>query len=182
MILLGRHRFGVSRFHAALHPESAGLPHARGPVVRLGLRFERWLGGRRLDLDAFVDPGADETILSLRWIHAQRGKGSHARPRMTLPDPREPHYLLDEGATVEIAGCTLALGTTRPVRVLPQPPMNGFEDMLLGRDFLAAHRLLLVLDGEEESLSMLLPADDENRQRRERIVAELTEPSSSISR
>lgn len=54
--------------------------------------------------------------------------------------------------------------------------MTGFEDMLLGRDFLAAHRLLFVLDGEDEAFSMLLPADENNRQRRERILAELSEP------
>lgn len=176
MILLGRRGFSVSRFHAEHHPEMADSPLARGPVVRLGLRFERWLGGRPVEADAFVDPGADETILSLRWIEEQGGKGRHARPRMTLPDPREPHYLLDEEATVEIAGATLALGTTRPVRVLPQPPMNGFEDMLLGRDFLTAHRLLFVLDGEEETFSMLLSDDQENRHRRERIRATLTKP------
>jgi hypothetical protein len=143
--------------------------------VRLFLTFERWLGGRRLEADAFVDPGADETILSLRWVREQGGQGSHARPRTTLPDPRAPqHYLLDERATVEIAGCSLALGTARPVRVLPQPPMNGFEDMLLGRDFLAAHGLLFVLDAQDETFSMLLPADEDNRQRRERILAELS--------
>ncbi|KYF55053.1 hypothetical protein BE08_36285 [Sorangium cellulosum] len=177
MILLGRHRFSVSRFHAEHYPDTADSALARGPVVRLGLRFERWLGGRRIEADAFVDPGADETILSLRWIQEQGGKGSQARPRTTLPDPRERHhYLLDEGATVEIAGRTLALGTTRPVRVLPQPPMSGFEDMLLGRDFLAAHGLLFVLDGQEETFSMLLPEDEDNRQRRRRILAELSEP------
>ncbi len=177
MILLGRHPFDVSRFHAERYPETAKSPLARGPVVRLRVSFERWLGGRPLEADAFIDPGADETILSLRWILEQGGKGSQARPRTTLPDPRwRDHYLLDEGTNVEIAGCTLALGTTQPVRILPQPPMNGFEDMLLGRDFLAAHRLLFVLDGEDETFSMLLPDDHDNRRRRERILAELSTP------
>jgi hypothetical protein len=177
MILLGHHRFSVSRYHAEHYPDTARSALARGPVVRLSVKFERWLSGRRLEADAFVDPGADETILSLRWVQEQGGKGRHARPRTTQPNLREPHhYLLDEGATVEIAGCTLALGTTRPVRVLQQPPMTGFEDMLLGRDFLAAHRLLFVLDGEDEAFSMLLPADEDNRLRRKRILAELSEP------
>lgn len=54
--------------------------------------------------------------------------------------------------------------------------MTGFEDMLLGRDFLAAHGLLFVLDGQDEEFSMLLPLDDDNRQRRERILAELSDP------
>ncbi|WP_437925383.1 hypothetical protein WMF37_40985 [Sorangium sp. So ce291] len=177
MILLGRHRFSVSRFHAEHYSATADSALARGPVVRLCLRFERWLGGRRLEADAFVDPGADETILSLRWIQEQGGKGGQARPRTTLPDPRERHhYLLDEVATAEIGGRALALGTTHPVRILPQPPMSGFEDMLLGRDFLAAHRLLFVLDGEEETFSLLLPEDEDNQQRRRRILAELSEP------
>ncbi|MFS8065096.1 MAG: hypothetical protein ACMG6S_01865 [Byssovorax sp.] len=181
MILVGRRQFSVSRFHASQYPDSANLVVARGPVVRLHVTFERWLGGRRIEADAFIDPGADETILSLRWLQEQNEKGKYARPRTTLPDPRvREHYLLDEGATVEIAGCALALGTTRPVRVLAQPPMAGFEDMLLGRDFLAAHGLLFILDGQEEEFSLLFPVDDDNRQRRERILAALSEAPAPV--
>lgn len=175
MILVERRRFSVSRFHTSQYPDSADLAVARGPVVRLHVTFARWLGGRRLEADAFVDPGADETILSLRWVQEQNGKGRHARPRTVLPDPRVPeHCLLDEEATVEIAGCALALGTTRPVRVLAQPPMAGFEDMLLGRDFLAAHGLLFILDGQAEEFSLLFPVDEDNQQRRERILTALS--------
>lgn len=95
MILIGRRKFSVSRFHAEHYPYTADSALARGPVVRLGLRFDRWLGGRRLEADAFVDPGADETILSLRWVQQQGGRGSHVRPRTTSPDPRaRQHYLL----------------------------------------------------------------------------------------
>lgn len=174
MILVHRQPFSVSRFHEQLHPDTAGSALASGPVLRVQLRFERWLGGLGRVADAFIDPGADETILSLRWIQGQGGRGRQARPRVSVPDPRLPgHYLLEEGVNVEIAGCELALGTTRPVRVLAQPPMPGFEDVLLGRDFLVSHRLLLLLDGQDQAFSILFPADAENQRQRESVLAAL---------
>jgi hypothetical protein len=176
MILVHRRPFSVSRFHERMHPDTAGSALASGPVLRVRLRFERWLGGEGRDADAFIDPGADETILSLRWIEELGGRGRRARPRVSVPDPHLPgHYLLEEEVKVEIAGCELALGTTRPVRVLAQPPMPGFEDVLLGRDFLAAHRLLLLLDGQDREFSILFPTDAENQRQREGILAALVE-------
>jgi hypothetical protein len=172
VILVHRHRFGVSRWHAREHPETATSAVARGPVLRLGLTFERWMGGRRLDADAFFDPGADETCLSARWVKEQGGRGKHAQPRVRIPDPELPG-ILDEGLVVEMAGCSLPFSAGR-VRVTPQPPMAGFEDILLGRDFLAAHGLMFILDAEDEEFSILLPVDEDNRRRRSDILAALS--------
>ena len=173
MILVARRPFGVSRFHQLTSPEMASSALARGPVLRLTLRFERWMGGRPLEADAFVDPGADQTILSMRWIRDQGGQGRHQAPRYALQHPGDPDSgLLDEAAVAQIAGQPLALGSTQVVRVMEQPP--GFEDILLGRDFLSAHQLLLVLDGKDEAFSLLLPADDDNQRKRERILGELS--------
>jgi hypothetical protein len=178
VILVSRRRFGISHRHALEHPEAAAWAVARGPVLRVGLTFERWLGGRRLEADAFVDPGADQTCVSMRWVQEQGGKGKQAKPRTTLPDPELPDcYLLDERLTVEIDGHTLALGGAGRVRIMQQPPMAGFEDVLLGRDFLAEHGLMLILDAQGEEFSLLLPADDENRQRRADILAAVSLPN-----
>ncbi len=179
MILVARRAFTVSRYHRRVSPEMAASPLARGPVLRVRVRFEWWMEGRPIEADAFVDPGADETIFSLRWIAEQGGKGARARPWSFLAYPGDPDSgLLDEGATIEIGGRALELGMTQPVRLLsqgtPASVMNGFEDILLGRDFFAAHGLLFVLDGQDESFSLLLPADDDNQQRRKRILAELS--------
>jgi len=57
--------------------------------------------------------------------------------------------------------------------------MAGYEDILLGRDFLAAHGLLVVIDGEGHELSLLLPDDDDNRRRREDVRRIFT-PASRI--
>jgi hypothetical protein len=51
--------------------------------------------------------------------------------------------------------------------------MPGWEDMLLGRDFLSAHKLLLVIDGDEGRFSLLLP-DDDNCAARARVLDALT--------
>lgn len=177
MILIGRRPFAVSRYHERQNPEMAASSLARGPVFPLKIHFEHWMGGRLLDADAFIDPGADNTILSLRWILEQGGNGRWRTPRRAVQDPRDlDSGLLDEGATVEIGGRELALGAVQRVRVMSQPPMPGFEDILLGRDFLAAHGLLFVLDGQDGTFSMLLPIDQDNWQRRERILAELSPP------
>lgn len=173
MILVARQPFGVSRYHQLTNPEMASSALARGPVLHLTLRFERWMDGRPLEADAFVDPGADQTILSLRWIQEQGGQGRHQTPRYALQRPGDlDSGLLDEAAAVQIAGQSLALGTTQVVRVMEQPP--GFEDILLGRDFLSAHQMLLVLDGKDETFSLLLPADHDNQRKRERILKEIS--------
>lgn len=177
MILVQREPFRVSSFHHRCDPEMAVTRLARGPVIQVKLRFERWLMGKPLDADAFVDPGADETILSLRWILEQGGWGRHSRPRSTTPDPQDPaHCLLREAAYVQIGGRELALNAGRPVRLMLQPPMAGFEDVLLGRDFLVAHGLLVLLDALEGSLSILDPADEDNQRRRGLVHEAMSEP------
>lgn len=51
--------------------------------------------------------------------------------------------------------------------------MPGYEDVLLGRDFLDAHGILTVIDGEARQFSLLLPDDDDNRRRRDQILSAL---------
>jgi hypothetical protein len=183
MILVHRQPFAVSEFHVRRNPDMAGTALARGPVVRVKIRFERWLAGRSLDADAFVDPGADDTVLSLRWVEEHAGRGRHARPRASTPDPQDPAYgLLEEDAFVQIGGSELALAAGRKVRMMAQPPMAGFEDMLLGRDFLVAHRLLVILDGHDEAFSILHPADEDNRRRRDRVLDAISEPPVTATR
>jgi hypothetical protein len=140
-------------------------------VIGVKLRFERWLDGRSLDADAFIDPGADETYLSLRWVGEQAGRKRNLRPQASRLDPYEPaRYRLEERSFVVMGGCELELSPAHPVLLMAQPPMAGFEDLLLGRDFLVAHRLLVVLDGAEETISILRPADEDNCRRRERVL------------
>ncbi len=55
--------------------------------------------------------------------------------------------------------------------------MPGFEDIILGRDFLSQQKLLLVVDFDEQDFFdffVLLPEDHENQQRRERVRVALT--------
>ena len=63
---------------------------------------------------------------------------------------------------------------------MQQPPMAGYEDVLLGRDFLAERGLMLILDAQAEELSLLLPADDENRRRRADILTALSLPDAPV--
>ncbi len=79
---------------------------------------------------------------------------------------------------VTIAGERLALGDADRLVWIgdqgnPESPvaMAGLEDMLLGRDFMTQHGLLLVVDGEREMLSLLLLSDDQNRELRDRVVS-----------
>lgn len=182
MILVHRQPFGVSEFHVRQRPDTAGTALARGPVVRVTPRFEQWLGGRVIEADAFVDPGADDTVLSMRWVEEHAGRGRHAQPIFSTPDPRDLAYrLLEEEAFVQMGGCELALTTGSPVRLMAQPPMAGFEDVLLGRDFLAAHQLLVIFDGQDETVSILHPADDDSRRRRDRVLDALARPTATLS-
>ncbi len=49
--------------------------------------------------------------------------------------------------------------------------MPGLEDVLIGRDFMTQHGLLLIIDGENEVLSLLFPTDSKNRLLRDQVVS-----------
>jgi hypothetical protein len=49
--------------------------------------------------------------------------------------------------------------------------MPGYEDVLLGRDFLRANDLLLLVDFSDGWFSLLHPRDAENLEHRERVIA-----------
>ncbi len=174
MILLHRHRFGVSSYHRRVRPAEAEDGISKGLVISVELRFERWHGGQALQADAFLDPGADETIISSRWVSEQ----AVATGKAGLVPQTEPYGALREGVVVTIAGESLALGDADRLVWIgdqedPESPvaMAGLEDMLIGRDFMTQHGLLLVVDGEREMLSLLLPSDDQNRELRDQIVS-----------
>ena len=176
MILVHRHHFGVSRWHAEqLRPRGrAPRAHEKGLVMRVRVRFAHWLGGNDVEADAFVDPGADTSVLSWRWA----ALAWDATGRQGELDYEGD--VIREDVFVIIHGCSLRLPATAigpsimPQDVPPQPgDMPGWEDLLLGRDFLSAHKLLLVVDGDRDGgrFSMLLPDDDDNRAVRAAVMA-----------
>ncbi len=83
-----------------------------------------------------------------------------------------------EEVDLRIAGEIFPLGDAeRPFWVGTQneidtdlPSMQGYEDLLLGRDFMTQHRLLLMIDGAERSISLLAPQDPANQELRDSIV------------
>ncbi len=174
MILLHRCGFGIARYHEREQPGDADEPLAQGFVVKVEITFEQWLDGTPLSADAFLDPGADNSFLSRRWIEEQAEAAGAEDPTPAIDE---------EGAIFErlhvlIAGCRLPLGNRqRPLWVgsqggvqEPERQMPGFEDLLLGRDFITLHGLLLVIDGEHRELSILAPEDASNRAKRDRIL------------
>ena len=95
MLLVRRASLDVSRF---FHESTGREPfeEERGLVVRLRVRFAEWLPGE-LEAGAFVDPGADGTMLSHRWALSCRREIAVKRALIV-----EPHPLLDvEGNIVE---------------------------------------------------------------------------------
>lgn len=130
-----------------------------------------------LEADAFVDPGADATMLSHRWALSCRREAAIKRALIV-----EPHPLLDfEGNILETVSVAIGqsgwLDLPSELQLArqggPHPDqlrdMPGYEDILIGRDFLRLHNLLLVVDGSGE-FSLLLPDDEDNAARREAIL------------
>ncbi|WP_438033275.1 hypothetical protein [Sorangium sp. So ce204] len=170
MVIVQRQPFGVSRFFT----EHQGQPqeHDLGLVVPIRIQFERWLGGTPLEADVFIDSGADCTLLSHRWLEAC---WRTALPRETLRLPLiGPGGWIREKVSISIGGCVLQLspspqlawqvgGAERP----ELREMSGYEDLLLGRDFLRHYGILLVIDSE--NFSLLLPDDEDNRRRRDQV-------------
>ncbi len=100
MILLHRHRFGIAEYYRQAEPEQAKDALARGLVVPVELSFQLWLGGRRLRADAFLDPGADQTMISMRWISDQ----ARAAGLAGLVPQADPRGFLVESIEVTIGG------------------------------------------------------------------------------
>ena len=117
-------------------------------------------------------------MISLRWIYETANEaGAPADAPMV-----DPAGFILEGIDLLIGGQRLALGdTSQRVWVGSQgdhamdilAEMPGLEDMLLGRDFITQHGLLVLIDGDQQSLSILAPLDSKNREKRERILAAL---------
>ncbi len=174
MILTHRERFGLSRYHRARRPDAAISLLAQGPILRLQIEFESWLDRTPQEAEAFLDPGADSSWVSMRWIRdcAQKAGTHIARPKL------DPRSRIVERMHFHLAGKRLPIGDAgRPVRVGGQerdhgvPQMPGFEDMLLGRDLITQHQLLVLIDGDSHNFSILLPDNLENLTRRKRILS-----------
>ena len=175
MILLHLYRFSVAAYHRRVDPEQADESLAQGLVVPVELTFEYWLNGKSSRAEAFLDPGADNTYLSLRWLSEQ----AEAAGSTGLMPLASPTGYIKENIKLSMGGYHLSLGDSdRPVWIGKQGhhidenlvEMPGCEDLLLGRDFITQHDLLLLVDGGEKSFSLLLPADTDNNQRREQIL------------
>ncbi len=175
MILLHRHAFRIAGYHREQYPDEAEESLAQGLVVDVELTFEEWLGATPLHAEAFLDPGADGSILSSRWIREQRralGAADHSQPKLA------PDGSLVERVELSIAGDAFPLGDAeRPLWVGNQGEhgaalldMPGQEDLLIGRDFITQHGLLLLIDGEQSTISLLAPQNRANRERRELIL------------
>ncbi len=174
MILLHRRGFGIAGYHGRQQPGDADEALAQGLVLQVEIAFEQWLDGTPLRADAFLDPGADNSFLSRRWIEEQ----AEAAGTEDLTPAIDEDGALFERLHILIAGRRLPLGDPqRPLWVGNQgevqqraPQMPGFEDLLLGRDFITQHGLLVVIDGEHRELSILAPEDRSNRTKRDRIL------------
>lgn len=189
MLLIHRHPFGVSRHLRRTSPAWAEQVLAQGLVLPLRLRFECWLSGRPVEADAFLDTGADTTVISLRWAAALGDTTGLGKPIL------DPSHRFVEEVYLEIGAHTLPLpltvhgprlcrqqGDTCPSgwteegwRLVPE--IAGYEDILLGRDFFAAHGLLLLVDyGVQPSFSLLHPQEEEGRACRNAILQAFEPP------
>lgn len=174
MVILDGRPFRVAAHHRRMVPEDGDSDLSQGLVLQVSLEFEDWLDGQPLIADAFLDPGADSSMISRRWIAEQSKKEeSSSRTPWADPDGR-----LLEQVHLSIEGWRVPLGDPeRPIWLFDQDygpeqtgSMPGYEDLLLGRDFLSQHGLLVVIDGESRSFSVLVVDDAENRLRRDRIL------------
>lgn len=165
-----------------------------GPVLRLKARFARWQADVEVDADAFVDPGADVSFLSERWLRSH----APAPPAQRLPSLRHKSYpdgqrdrILVEPLMLSVSGRTFTVPlTSEGPRIRLQDlgdgrpnaenttekwaDMGGYEDILLGRDFLDANDLLLVIDGAGRRFSLVVPDDEDNQRRRAAIRGALS--------
>ncbi len=188
MILSYSKRFKTSEYHQEFCPESANMSSSEGLVIEVDVHFEHWLDGRWAKAEAFVDPGADSTIFSLRWI----GKLASENHLFGGSTPAlDPYTRIREDIIIKFDNEELRIPRTRHGPKIGRQgafpegykfvgkqldnllTMPGYEDVLLGRDFLVRHQLMLVVDGDNRKFSMLYPIDAENRKRRKAILGAL---------
>lgn len=175
MIVLHGQRFRVASYHKKINPEHADAELSQGLVLGVHLVFEDWLAGLPLQAEAFLDPGADHTLISQRWIAEQATQNVSKEPTPWI----SPNGRLLETIHISIDKWHASLGVSgKPVWLLeqdygPDDPASlpGYEDLLLGRDFLSQHGLLVVIDGEGRDFSIIAPDDSENRRRRDQIIS-----------
>jgi hypothetical protein len=185
MIVLQEQPFRVTSYHKKINPEHAGAELSQGLVLDVLLAFEDWLGGDALQAEAFLDPGADHTLISQRWIDEQAKQYRSLEPTPWIA----PNGRILERVHLSIDKWRVPLGLPeKPIWLLeqdygPDDPASlpGYEDLLLGRDFLSQHGLLVVIDGEGRDFSVLVPGDSENRQRRDQI-RDLLNPAAKKTR
>lgn len=167
MILARRQPFAVSGHHGERFPERAALDREKGPLLRVQVRFQQWLEGREVEADAFIDPGADLTVVSVRWAALLADR--HGPTTDLLMDGG---FILEDVLVTIGSQALLVPKTEAGPQLWSQPgDMGGYEDILLGRDFLTAHGLLLVIDGDRSDFSLLFPGDEENRRLRDQVRA-----------
>lgn len=180
MLILSDEPFRVAGYHRLAEPEDAVDELAQGPIVPVKIDFEQWLDRRPMAADAFLDIGADHTMISRRWIREQAETAPPASPA----EPKiGPDGLLIEEVHLTLGQQRFVLGDLdRPVVIADQDPetetsskMPGLEDLLLGRDFMTQHGLLVVIDGARRTFSILAPIDAANRRRRDRVLSSLRE-------
>lgn len=107
MLLLHRHTFSVASYHQRVDSQQATEDLAQGLVVPVELGFESWLGGRPIQAEAFLDPGADNSMISLRWIHETANEAGAPADAGTAGRPPSP----SAGAET-----TTTCGSTPPIR------------------------------------------------------------------
>ena len=178
MILIHREPFGMSSYWKKHHGGIAAPEEMKGPILRGRVRFAHWLDGKETEADIFVDPGADATILSWRWT-ALAFDQHRSSTRLSM----KKRDFIGEDLFLHVGRRWLKVPRTEVgPRILSQPgKMPGYDDILLGRDFLDAHGILTVIDGEARQLSLLLPDDNDNRARRDQILGAL-DPGSPVGR
>lgn len=181
MLLVDRRPFDLAQYHKVSNKEAAGDPSARGLVITLGVSFEDWRGGKSISADVFLDPGADRTMFSWRWLIEKAKANQDDRPEHDLGwriSERVSLVLggrrLDVPEVEKTFGCLRGQGADCPPwledvrwRTCGLP---GFEDALIGRDFLVHNRCFLGIDGRRSEFSLLLPDDEENQKRYKNVL------------
>lgn len=171
MLVLSRQPFATPRSLGSGHGSTSP---AAGLIVRVRLSIGPFCGGRSMPAEAFIDTGADATIVRKAWCETQRrrhGKGSL---------PPGPGGRLNWGLAIDFGRATLTLPPHRAYLGSASPgsdtvAMPGTEDVLIGRDFLVHHGLMLVVDGRARAHSLIHPHDRSNR-RRVALIEDAVDP------
>jgi hypothetical protein len=186
MILASGAAFGVSPYVQQADLALAGDPRAPGLVLKVQVRFERWLAATPVDASVFIDAGADQSVLSSRWLD-DVANGARVPPVIVGKDE------IDEEVSFLFGSHALTM-PRRSIVVMQQPPLNsynatwasrlgarldempGYEDAIIGRDVLTLHKLVLLVDGGARDFSLIWPNDDANQDRRRRARRAFSAP------